>query len=356
MSAPTGSLVTGPVRGWAFPQQPLARVARVRAAIYAIVILDVLFFVTDPIDHGDVPTALYRELPVRALLHLPQPSPAYGWILLFAILASAAVAAAGRLPRLAGWVCAVAMLDWVSNGMSYGKVDHDHFALVVALFVLPTVGRAGWFEGRRTEAAGWALRMIQLAVVATYFLSAIAKIREGGWLWGGSATLIWALSRRGDVQPAQWLSTQPALTYAMQWTVFVAELLSPIMLWLRGRALLAAVGFWILFHACTYALLTIHFLPTAICLFAFLPLERIGRRGASVSTAAASAEGGGPTAPALRSRRRVGARLRIQSQAAEPGPTHAGSQPRVPPADRGAGHPARPRPTQASIPRHDARG
>ena len=116
----------------------------------------------------------------------------------------------------------------------------ENLATFVALFVLPTVGRAGWFEGRGTEAAGWGLRMIQLAVVATYFLSAVAKIREGGWLWGSSATLIWALSRRGDVQPAQWLSAQPALTSVMQWTVFMAELLSPVMLWLRGRALLAA--------------------------------------------------------------------------------------------------------------------
>ena len=302
------------IRGWAFPRTPLARVARVRAAIYAIVILDVLFFVTDPIDHGDVPAALYRELPVRALLHLPQPSPVYGWVLLLVILVSAAVAASGRLPRLAGWVCAVAMLDWVSNGMSYGKVDHDHFALVVALFVLPTVGRAGWFEGRGTEAAGWALRMIQLAVVATYFLSAVAKIREGGWLWGSSATLVWALSRRGDVQPAQWLSTQPALTYVMQWTVFVAELLSPVMLWLRGRALLVAVCFWMVFHASTYVLLTIHFLPTAICLLAFLRLERIGRRADPASTpASGEVESNDPVAAAKRGRRRVGARLRIQS-------------------------------------------
>ena len=302
------------IRGWAFPPTALARVARVRAAIYAIVILDVLFFVTDPIDHGDVPAALYRELPVRALLHLPQPSPVYGWVLLLVILVSAAVAASGRLPRLAGWVCAVAMLDWVSNGMSYGKVDHDHFALVVALFVLPTVGRAGWFEVRGTEAAGWALRMIQLAVVATYFLSAVAKIREGGWLWGSSATLVWALSRRGDVQPAQWLSTQPALTYVMQWTVFVAELLSPVMLWLRGRALLVAVCFWMVFHASTYVLLTIHFLPTAICLLAFLPLERIGRRADPASTpASGEVESNDPVAAAKRGRRRVGARLRIQS-------------------------------------------
>lgn len=260
---------------WMFAPVPLARIARLRPAVYLIVVLDVLFFVTDPIDHGDVPSALYRPLPVRELLHLPAPSPAYVRVLFVVILGSALVAALGRLPRVAGWICAVAMLDWLSNGMSYGKVDHDHFALVVALFVLPSVGRAGWSGPTRSEAGAWALRLVQIAVVSTYFLSAVAKIREGGWLWGSSATLVWALTRRG-AQPAQWLSTQPMLTQVMQWTVFVLELLSPVMLWLRGRPLYLYVGFWICFHASTYLLLTIHFLPTAVCLLAFLPLERLG--------------------------------------------------------------------------------
>ncbi|MGN6300745.1 MAG: hypothetical protein ACTHN8_06575 [Angustibacter sp.] len=275
----------GPVWRWVFTPAPLARVARLRAAVYLIVLLDVLFFVTDPIDHGDVPAALYRPLPVRDLLHLPAPSATYVRVLFVVIIVSAVVAAAGRLPRLAGWTCAVGMLDWLSNGMSYGKVDHDHFALVVALFVLPSVGTAQWSESVRSEAATWALRLVQVAAVSTYFLSAIAKIREGGWLWGSSATLVWALTRRG-AQPAQWLSTQPLLTHVMQWTVFALELLSPLMLWLRGRLLYAFVGFWICFHASTYLLLTIHFLPTAICLLAFLPLERLQaparwRRGAA---------------------------------------------------------------------------
>jgi hypothetical protein len=252
----------------------MARVARLRAAIYLVTLLDVFLFVTDPIDHGDVPAALYRPLAVRELFLLPQPSPAYTRVLLGVIVVSAVVAALGRLPRAAGWVCAFAMLDWVSNGMSYGKVDHDHFALVVALFVLPSVGRASWSDGRRSEAAGWALRLVQVAVVATYFLSAVAKVREGGWLWGSSATLLWALSRRGAVQPAQWLATQLFVTQVMQWVVFCMELLTPLMLWLRGRALNLAVLFWVLFHVSTYLLLTIHFLPTAVCLLAFLPLER----------------------------------------------------------------------------------
>lgn len=264
-------------RRWMFGPGPLARVARLRVAVYLMTVLDVLFFVTDPIDHGDVPAALYRPLPVRELLHLPQPSPVYTRVLLGVVLLSAVVAAVGRLPRLAGWVCAVGMLDWVSNGMSYGKVDHDHFALVVALFVLPSAGRAAWSERRWSEAAGWALRLVQVAVVATYFLSAVAKLRESGWQWASSATLLGALAGRGATQPAHWLSTQLFVTQVFQWIVICMELLSPVMLWLRGRVLYAAVAFWVGFHASTYLLLTIHFLPTAICLLAFLPLERLRR-------------------------------------------------------------------------------
>ena len=83
---------------------------------------------------------------------------------------------------------------------------------------------------------------------------------------------------------------------------------------LPTAALLVAVGFWIMFHACTYVLLTIHFLPTAICLLAFLPLERIGRRRAADGNARTDGGQPGEQAPtAQRSRRKVGARLRIQS-------------------------------------------
>lgn len=257
------------------PSLPLARVAWLRHIIYPFVLLDVLWIVTDPIPHGDVPPSLYRGLVVRDVLHLPAPSHLYVRVLLGVVVVSAVVAATGRLPRLAGWVCAVGMLDWVSNAFAYSKVDHDHFALVVALFVLPTVGRARVGDvDLRSQAAGWAIRMVQIGAVSIYFLSASAKVRFGGWGWANGATLIWALTRRPNgIGP--WVGSHPTLTHALQWVVMVAEFCSPVLLWLRGRALYAALAFWAGFHLSTYLMLKIHFLPLAVCLLSFLPLERL---------------------------------------------------------------------------------
>ncbi len=257
------------------PSLPLARVAWLRLLVYPFVLLDVLWIVTDPIPHGDVPPSLYRGLVVRSVLHLPAPSHTYVRVLLGVILVSAVVAATGRLPRLAGFVCAFGMLDWVSNAFAYSKVDHDHFALVVALFVLPTVGRARVSDvDIRSQAAGWAIRMMQIGAVSIYFLSASAKMRFGGRGWANGATLIWALTRRPNgIGP--WVGSHPTLTHALQWIVLVAEFSSPVLLWLRGRALYAALAFWAGFHLSTYVMLKIHFLPLVVCLSSFLPLERL---------------------------------------------------------------------------------
>lgn len=257
------------------PRIPLARIAWLRHLVYAFVVFDVLVNVTDPIPHGDVPADLYRPLLVRELLHLPVPTPGYVQALRAVVLVAALVAMTGRLPRLAGWVVAVGMLDWVSNAFSYSKIDHDHFALVVALFVLPTVGRATTHQvDEGSRAAGWAVRMIQMGAVATYFLSALAKFRFGGWGWANGATFEWAFSRRGNWL-AHWLAGHPPLVRGGQWFVLVMELASPALLWLRGRgrhAFLALLGG---FHLMTAYLLHIHFLPLVVCLAAFLPLERI---------------------------------------------------------------------------------
>ena len=162
--------------------------------------------------------------------------------------------------------------------MSYGKVDHDHLALVVALWVLPTVGAVPgrWRSTRRSAQAGWALKCIQIAVVFTYFLSALTKIRSGDWSitsWPDSAILTWAIIRRPHGL-GQFLLPYPGLLHVMQWFSFTAECTSLVVLWLRGRALLAAALFWMGFHVFTVAILYIHFAPTVICWLAFAPLER----------------------------------------------------------------------------------
>jgi hypothetical protein len=190
------------------------------------------------------------------------------------------LAAANVLPRLAGGVVAAAFTWWTAIGMSYGKVDHDHLALVVALWVLPTVGVIAdrWRSGERSAQAGWALRCIQISVVLTYFLSALTKIRSGGWSltsWPESSILMWAIIRRPHGL-GQFLLAYPELLHLMQWFSFTAELMAVVVLWLRGRALLAAAVFWLGFHVFTVAILYIHFAPTAICWLAFAPLERFG--------------------------------------------------------------------------------
>ena len=268
----------GSVVGWFAPVRPEARVAVLRSVLYVFVLLDMHLVVRDPIPLSHHPE-LYRPLWFARVLHLPSPSLPLAWSLYAVLVVGCLVAATGRLPRLAGWVVAAAFTWWVAIGFSYGKVDHDHLALVVALWVLPTVGavRGGWASRRWSSQAGWALKCVQIAVVATYFLSALTKISNAGWsltAWPESYILLWAVVRRPHGL-GQLLVPYPGVLHVMQWGSILAELSSVVVLWLRGRALLGAALFWLGFHVFTVAMLYIHFAPTVVCWLAFAPLERL---------------------------------------------------------------------------------
>jgi hypothetical protein len=267
------------VATWFMPVLPESRVAILRTVIYLFVIIDIHLFVRDPIPLSRN-SELYQPLLIERLFHLPPPSVPLTITLYLILVVFCLLAAANVLPRLAGGVVAAAFTWWTAIGMSYGKVDHDHLALVVALWVLPTVGVIAdrWRSVERSAQAGWALKCIQIAVISTYFLSALTKIRSGGWSitnWPESSILLWAIVRRPHGL-GQFLLPYPELLHVMQWLSFTAELTSVVVLWLRGRALLAAAVFWMGFHAFTLAILYIHFAPTAICWLAFAPLERFG--------------------------------------------------------------------------------
>ena len=291
------------IGGWFVPSMPEARVAILRVVVYLFAVVDVLVFVDDVIPKAQLGAA-YSPLALARWLHLPGPSPALAYTLQAVIVVGCVVAATGRLPRAVGYPVAAAYAWWVLLGMSYGKVDHDHLALVVALMVLPSAGLCRINGVDRNRAAGWALRCIQLGVVATYVLSALTKVRGTGWIgWPESAVLAWAFVRRPNPVNAL-LVAQPAVLVAMQWIVYVAEWLSPLALFLRGRALAVIVSFWLGFHAMTFALMGIHFLPTVVCWAAFMPLEAlpaaVRRRRAerAVSTEVPAAVGG-TTGPAV---------------------------------------------------------
>ncbi len=274
--------LTGRARGalvWWFAPLPLGRVAAFRVAAYAFVFIDVLGLRPWVSAHGSVAGELYRPLLVGRLLHLPTPTPLLTSVVEIALLLSAGAALTGRWPRAAGWAVFALYSEWMVIAFSYGKVDHDRWAFLVALAVLPTVGRARLGQRTPSDAAGWALRCIQLAVVATYFLSLWAKLRFGGFGWPSSAVLERAILQRGTFLATPLLD-HPGILVAAQYGTVIFELCSPLLL-VRGRVgrayLVAAAGF----HVVTYAAISIMFWPHVLCLLcAFLPLERVRLDGA----------------------------------------------------------------------------
>lgn len=281
---------------WWFPALPASRIAVLRAAVYLFVVFDVLVLVNDVVPHAHAPD-LYRPLLIPRTLHLPAPDPDWVIVLRAVLVVAALVAATGRLPRLAGWVVALGFLEWLFLGMSYGKVDHDQFAILVALFVLPTVGRRTWADHSPDPLGGWALRCVQVAVVSTYLLSVWAKLDKGGWDWPTGATFYWAVERRGTFL-GEHLTQFPDLLVAAQWGVLFAEALAWLVFVLRGRARAALICFYLGFHLVTYVTISIHFLPVVVCWLAFAPLERVADalRGVPRPDAARGAAAGQPGA------------------------------------------------------------
>jgi vitamin K-dependent gamma-carboxylase-like protein len=270
------------VRGLPFPWPrpvPLARMAVFRSLAYLFIPVDVFLTTAWVRAHAAVPTEYYQPLLVGQLLHLPTPTTTVVRVVQWVLVLAALGAATGRAPRLLGTAVFLLYFEWMVIAMSYGKVDHDRYAFLVALAVLPTVGRARWRDRRTSEAAGWAMAVVFLAVMLTYFLAAWAKVRFGGWDWVTGSQLTWAVLRRGT-DLATWTLEVPGLLTAAQWVMVIVEFAAPLMLLARSdRARVALVVFLLGFHLMTFAGVRIIFLPHCVAILSLLPWERLPEMG-----------------------------------------------------------------------------
>jgi len=260
------------VRGFLLPALPVARVAVLRRIVYAFVLLDVLWLHRTGGYHAYADPVWYEPLVAGRLLGLPAASVPLVLAVKWSCVVAAAVALTGRFPRLAGWTVALTWAWFQYIAFSYGKVDHDRADFAVALALLPTLAMAGAHDRRRSEAAGFVLRAVQLTAIATYFLSAWAKLRFGGLEWVDSATMARAVVRRGTPFGRMFLDW-PWTLHAFQYVLMGAELLSPVIFLLGERWRRRTVYLWYLFHASVYATITIAFWPHLVMMLAFLPLE-----------------------------------------------------------------------------------
>lgn len=261
---------------WLLRPVAAARAAWLRTLVYLFVPVDVLVTTPWVARHDTAPRSLYRPLLLDRLLRLPAPTTLLVHLIEALLLVTALVAATGRAPRLLGSAVAVLYLEWMLIAMSWGKVDHDRFAFLVVLCVLPTAGRARHTDRTPNQAAGFAVRVTGLAVVATYLLSLVAKARFGGGLpnWLDSAVFVRAVLRRGTVLGTPLLQHVWVL-HAGQYALVLLEFASPLLLILRGRWLYRLVAGYVAFHLVTWAGIGIVFLPHLVCLLALVPLERI---------------------------------------------------------------------------------
>ena len=257
----------------------MARIAVFRTLVYLFIPVDVFLTTAWVRAHADVPTEYYQPLLVGQWLPLPTPTTTVVHVVQWALVLAALAAATGRAPRLLGTAVFLLYFQWMVIAMSYGKVDHDRYAFLVALAVLPTVGRARWRDRRTSEAAGWAMAVVFLAVMLTYFLAAWAKVRFGGWDWVTGSQLTWAVLRRGT-DMATWTLDVPGLLIAAQWVMVIVEFAAPLMLLARSdRARVALVVFLLGFHLMTFAGVRIVFLPHCVAILSLLPWERLPEVG-----------------------------------------------------------------------------
>jgi hypothetical protein len=253
---------------------PRGRIAAFRTVIYLFVAADLVWFTPWVRSHSAIPGVFYRPLLVGRLLHLPTPTPLLVNGIFWILIPIALLAATGRAPRLLGWTVFALYFEWMIIAMSYGKVDHDRFGLLVALAVLPTAGHARHGDAVTTERGGWALRMVQLAVIATYFLSSWAKLRFGGIGWVTSATLERAIIRRGT-PVTDLLTSRHWILVAAQCGILVFELSSPIIFLVPQRVRYWITAYFYAFHAMVMATITISFAPHQAAMASFLPLEKV---------------------------------------------------------------------------------
>jgi hypothetical protein len=262
--------------GWLFAPVPLGRVAALRTITYLFIVFDVLVYSEAARLKETVPTELYVPLNVDEVLFpfIPDPSTAVVQTCFWGLLILSPIAAIGIFPRLLGSVIFVLYFEWMLIFNSYGKVDHDRFAFLLALAVLPTIGRARHGDKTLSEKAGWAFRLVQLGVIATYFLAAWAKLRFGGleWLWGTSLT--WAILRRGT-EWSNWMLDHVWMIKTSQVGIIMFELMSPIIFFVNDRIRPWVVGYFYLFHLVTWLAITISFAPHLIAMGSFLALERV---------------------------------------------------------------------------------
>jgi predicted DCC family thiol-disulfide oxidoreductase YuxK len=300
-------------RFW-FGPIPAARLGLLRIWLFGFVFVDVLLRKEAWVGLADIPRLFWHPVGATWLLDRVGVGPPNAWqiIVVQVVLAVAALlAAVGYRYRVSAPVAAILFLYWQCLGQSWGEMKHARVTLILALLFLCVVpaqqSRSVDSLRRRLRTAGrevrvvdgppidepssngaWAVRAIQVALAALYFLSGYSKLRSIGidWIWGD--TLKQAIQDKGSSGEATELGyfvlRHTWMLIGFQAVSLVWEVGFPLVFFRRLRYPVLIVG--LLFNIGLWTTVKIEFFGVVACFAAFLPLEqyeqairnRLGRR------------------------------------------------------------------------------
>jgi hypothetical protein len=238
---------------------------------------------TDLLDTLDF--ASRRFDPIGPLAFLNGPLPALVLVVAVAVTpVAAAVMAWGRAPRIAGPAAAIGFLLITTYRNSWGQLHHTENLVALHLIVLAMVP----FVRRRDTS--WAMQVMAVLTVGTYFLAGVAKLRISGVAWLDGDVLRHQIAfdnaRKeimGDPQAplGGWILRQGWLLGPAALMTLIVELGAPFAL-LNRRIAAGWCGLVVAFHIAIIAFMAILF-PYHVLGIGLAPLLPVERLGATVS-------------------------------------------------------------------------
>lgn len=271
------------------------RLGLVRIAVGAVALGYAILRAPHLASYGSFPAKRFEPVGVVGLL---LDRPLDQWVVTALVVATILAGlgfVAGWRFRLTGPLFALLFLWVTSYRNSFGVVLHTENLMALHVLVLGFTRSADAFAVNETDRRpphwryGWALRLMAVVTVATYFVSGWAKLRFGGgeWLVGDVLRNQIAFDNMrklllGDFYSpfGGWLVQFGWLFPPMAIASVAIELGAPLALLSSRLGKLWSAGAWA-FHAAIVALMAIVF-PYQLAFVAFLPFFEVERWWARV--------------------------------------------------------------------------
>ncbi|GAB4340218.1 MAG: hypothetical protein OHK0038_19650 [Flammeovirgaceae bacterium] len=195
--------------------------------------------------------SFYKPISFLSWFNLPFPPVWLNWVMFSVIIVSSIFCIFRRYLFLSSLITTFIFLISQAYYQSFEKIDHGFTTFGYAALLMPFVAweRKKAIRYQQVEMSGWAIWLIQVSVVMSYFLSGMEKITVGGLSWLEAEHLSTYLLF-SNTSNAKWLLQYPFLIQMFSIFIVIFQLFSPLILFFRRFTVFFLMA-GITFHSCT---------------------------------------------------------------------------------------------------------